>query len=107
MYAIQRLEIINSYIFEEDNYGNKYFSPQNGEKQKRLYAEEMEDLKIQELHAAFTKKVEIEAQQEFSQKRAIQLKTTEKIVNLENSSCIKNKSNEMTLCTRKTSTQTF
>ena len=27
----QRLEIINSYIFEEDNYGNKYFSPQNGE----------------------------------------------------------------------------
>ena len=74
----QRLEIINSYIFEEDNYGNKYFSPQNGEKQKRLYAEEMEDLKIQELHAAFTKKIETEAQQEFSQKRAIQLENDRK-----------------------------
>ncbi|MCU4611126.1 mobilization protein (MobL-like), partial [Acinetobacter ursingii] len=65
-------------IFEEDNYGNKYFSPQNGEKQKRLYAEEMEDLKIQELHAAFTKKIETEAQQEFSQKRAIQLENDRK-----------------------------
>ena len=74
----QRLEIINSYIFEEDNYGNKYFSPQNGEKQKRLYAEEMEDLKIQELHAAFTKKIETEAQQEFSQKIAIQLENDRK-----------------------------
>ena len=74
----QRLEIINSYIFEEDNYGNKYFSPQNGEKQKRLYAEEMEDLKIQELHTAFTKKIETEAQQEFSQKRAIQLENDRK-----------------------------
>ena len=72
------MEIIDSYIFEEDNYGNKYFSPQNGEKQKRLYAEEMEDLKIQELHAAFTKKIETEAQQEFSQKRAIQLENDRK-----------------------------
>jgi hypothetical protein len=51
------MEIINSYIFEEDNYGNKYFSPQNGEKQKRLYAKEMEELKIQKLHADFTKKL--------------------------------------------------
>ena len=38
----------------------------------------MEDLKIQELHAAFTKKIETEAQQEFSQKRAIQLENDRK-----------------------------
>ena len=41
----QLIELRNSYIFEEDDYGNKYFSPQNGEKQKRLYAKEMEELK--------------------------------------------------------------
>ncbi|WEH99237.1 hypothetical protein [Acinetobacter pittii] len=38
----------------------------------------MEDLKIQELHTAFTKKIETEAQQEFSQKRAIQLENDRK-----------------------------
>ncbi|MBH8382407.1 MobA/MobL family protein [Acinetobacter baumannii] len=74
----QRLEIINSYIFEEDDYGNKYFSPQNGEKQKRLYAKEMEDLKIQKLHADFIKPIEVEAEQEFAKKRAIQLENDRK-----------------------------
>ena len=74
----QRLEIINSYIFEEDDYGNKYFSPQNGEKQKRLYAKEMEELKIQKLHADFTKSVEIEVQQEFDRKTALQLENDRK-----------------------------
>jgi hypothetical protein len=62
------MEIINSYIFEEDNYGNKYFSPQNGEKQKRLYAEEMEELKIQEWHADFIKPIEVEASKSFPKK---------------------------------------
>jgi hypothetical protein len=90
----QRLEIINSYIFEEDNYGNKYFSPQNGEKQKRLYAEEMEDLKIQELHAAFTKKLRPKRSKSFPKKEQYSSKTTEKIVNLENSSYVKNESNK-------------
>ncbi|EMX6306706.1 MobA/MobL family protein, partial [Acinetobacter baumannii] len=74
----QRIEIKNSYIFEEDDYGNKYFSPQNGEKQKRLYAKEMEELKIQKLHADFTKSVEIEVQQEFDRKTALQLENDRK-----------------------------
>ena len=74
----QRIEIKNSYIFEEDDYGNKYFSPQNGEKQKRLYAKEMEELKIQKLHADFTKSVEIEVQQEFHRKTALQLENDRK-----------------------------
>ena len=38
----------------------------------------VEDLKIQELHTAFTKKIETEAQQEFSQIRAIQLENDRK-----------------------------
>lgn len=75
---IQRMEIRNSYIFEEDDYGNKYFSPQNGEKQKRLYAEDMEELKIQKLHADFTKSVEMEVQQEFDRKTALQLENDRK-----------------------------
>ena len=74
----QLIELRNSYIFEEDNYGNKYFSPQNGEKQKRLYAKEMEELKIQKLHADFTKSVEIEVQQEFDRKTALQLENDRK-----------------------------
>ena len=74
----QRMEIRNSYIFEEDNYGNKYFSPQNGEKQKRLYAEEMEELKTQKLYANFTKSVEMKVQQEFDRKRALQLENDRK-----------------------------
>ena len=74
----QRLEIIDSYIFEEDNYGNKYFSPKNGEKQKRLYAKEMEELKIQKMHADFIKPIEVEAEQEFAKKRAIQLENDRK-----------------------------
>lgn len=75
---IQRMEIRNSYIFEEDDYGNKYFSPQNGEKQKRLYAEDMEELKIQKLHADFTKSVEMEVQQEFDRKTALQFEDDRK-----------------------------
>ena len=74
----QRLEIIDSYIFEEDNYGNKYFSPKNGEKQKRLYAKEMEELKTQKMHADFIKPIEVEAEQEFAKKRAIQLENDRK-----------------------------
>ena len=75
---IQRMEIRNSYIFEEDNYGNKYFSPQNGEKQKRLYAEEMEELKTQKWRADFTKSIEMEVRQEFDRKRALQLENDRK-----------------------------
>ena len=74
----QRLEIIDSYIFEEDNYGNKYFSPQNGEKQKRLYAKEMEELKTQKMNADLTEQVKVVVQQEFAQKRAIQLENDRK-----------------------------
>ena len=91
------MEIINSYIFEEDNYGNKYFSPQNGEKQKRLYAKEMEELKIQKMHADFIKPIEVEAEQEFAKKEQYSSKTTEKIVNRGNSSCVKNENNRTTL----------
>lgn len=72
------MEIKNSYIFEEDNYGNKYFSPKNGEKQKRLYAKEMEELKIPKMHADFIKQIEVEAEQEFAKKRAIQLENDRK-----------------------------
>ena len=39
-------------------------------------------------------KIETEAQQEFSQKEQYSSKTTEKIVNLENSSYVKNESNK-------------
>ena len=74
----QRLEIIDSYIFEEDNYGNKYFSPKNGEKQKRLYAKEMEELKTQKMNADLTEQVKVVVQQEFAQKRAIQLENDRK-----------------------------
>ena len=74
----QLIELRNSYIFEEDNYGNKYFSPQNGEKQKRLYAKEMEELKTQKWRADFTKSIEMEAQQEFGRKRALQLENDRK-----------------------------
>ncbi|WP_151788910.1 MobQ family relaxase [Acinetobacter ursingii] len=74
----QRIEIKNSYILDEDDYGNKYFSPQHREKQKRLYAKEMEELKIQKLHADFTKSVEIEVQQEFDRKTALQLENDRK-----------------------------
>jgi hypothetical protein len=72
------LEIIDSYIFEEDNYGNKYFSPKNGEKQKRLYAKEMEELKTQKMNADLTEQVKVVVQQEFAQKRAIQLENDRK-----------------------------
>ena len=74
----QLIELRNSYIFEEDNYGNKYFSPQNGEKQKRLYAKEMEELKTQKWRADFIKPIEVEAEQEFAKKRAIQLENDRK-----------------------------
>ena len=74
----QRLEIIDSYIFEEDNYGNKYFSPKNGEKQKRLYAKEMAELKTQKMNADLTEQVKVVVQQEFAQKRAIQLENDRK-----------------------------
>jgi hypothetical protein len=74
----QRLEIIDSYIFEEDNYGNKYFSPKNGEKKKRLYAKEMEELKTQKMNADLTEQVKVVVQQEFAQKRAIQLENDRK-----------------------------
>ena len=74
----QRLEIIDSYIFEEDNYGNKYFSHKNGEKQKRLYAKEMEELKTQKMNADLTEQVKVVVQQEFAQKRAIQLENDRK-----------------------------
>ena len=74
----QRLEIIDSYIFEEDNYGNKYFSPKNGEKQKRLYAKVMEELKTQKMNADLTEQVKVVVQQEFAQKRAIQLENDRK-----------------------------
>jgi hypothetical protein len=66
--------------------------------------QKMEELKIQKLHADFTKSVEIEVQQEFDKKEQYSSKTTEKIVNLENSSCMKNKNNAMS---KKTSTRTF
>ena len=72
------MEIIESYIFEEDNYGNKYFSPKNGEKQKRLYAKEMEELKTQKMNADLTEQVKVVVQQEFAQKRAIQLENDRK-----------------------------
>ena len=72
------MEIIDSYIFEEDNYGNKYFSPKNGEKQKRLYAKEMAELKTQKMNADLTEQVKVVVQQEFAQKRAIQLENDRK-----------------------------
>ncbi|EOW0235671.1 mobilization protein (MobL-like), partial [Acinetobacter baumannii] len=54
------------------------FSPQNGEKQKRLYAKEMEELKTQKWRADFIKPIEVEAEQEFAKKRAIQLENDRK-----------------------------
>jgi hypothetical protein len=64
----------------------------------------MEELKIQKLHADFTKSVEIEVQQEFAEKEQYSSKMTEKIVNLENSSCMKNKNNVMS---KKNENKTF
>ena len=74
----QRLNIINSYIFEEDNYGNKYFSPKNGEKQKRLYAEEMKKQRTQRFLDDFRESIEVEVNQEFAEKRRIQLESDRK-----------------------------
>ena len=65
---IQRLEIINSYIFEEDNYGNKYFSPKNGDKQKRLYAKEVEEIRRINWYENFRKSLYEEPRQEFDRK---------------------------------------
>jgi hypothetical protein len=61
----------------------------------------MEDLKIQELHAAFTKKLRPKRSKSFPKKEQYSSKTTEKIVNLENSSYVKNESNKNNAMTRK------
>ena len=53
----QRLEIIDSYIFEEDNYGNKYFSPKNGEKQNDYMQTQWQELKNPKMNADLTEQV--------------------------------------------------
>ena len=68
----QRLEIIDSYIYEEDNYGNQYFSPKNGEKQKRLYEKEMKEKKSRDFYANFRRKIGQEIEEKFDKKIALQ-----------------------------------